>query len=441
MEKKRWPRLLVVVLLVVFSAILLSGIYGKWGISRNGKKITIGVFAGSYWDIENGYYYRILDDAIARFRQEHPDYEVEYASGIRKSDYTEWLSDQIMEGRAPDIFFVPRDDLDTFGQIGALHPLDDLIREDSSFDENAFYPAAFRCGQREERQLALPYECAPNMMFVNKSILDKEGISLPDSDWTWDELLTICRKVTHSTDDTGIINQFGVSGFTWEDAFDANGVELFREDGSSCDFTADEVGEALSFLERLREANEGYPASGSDFSSGNVAFQPMRFSEYRAYKSRELSLKKYSGFEWDCITMPAGPSGDNSSSLDTLCVGMSSKTSHEKEAWEMIKILTCEKEIQKEIFDYSEGISPLCQVTESSETEDRIRRETGSRMNMETIRRAMDKAIVRRRFSGYEEAHEQVSLAVRSILEGSANLQMEQIIWNRTINNYLKTRQ
>jgi hypothetical protein len=52
----------------------------------------------------------------------------------------------------------------------------------------------------------------------------------------------------------------------------------------------------------------------------------------------------------------------------------------------------------------------------------------------------MGKSVIAPRFSGYEEAKEEVSLAVRSILESNANLQMEQILWNRTINSYLKAR-
>ena len=435
----RFKRLVAVVVLILLSIILMSGIYQKW-IPRKGKKLTIGVFAGSYWDIENGYYYRILDDAIEEFRKVYPEYEVTYTSGILKSDYSEWLAEKMLQGDVPDLFFVPADNLATFAGIGALRSLDNLIVLDRGFDPGAFYSSAYQAGQENGVQYALPYECAPNMMFVNKTILDREGIPLPDPDWTWEEFLQICGKVTHSTDGTGVVNQYGISGYSWVDAFSTNGVRLFDEEGKSCDFTIPQIGEAISFLERLQAGNSGYNVSGRDFSNGNVAFQPMMFSEYRAYKSRELSLKKYSGFEWECITMPAGPSGDNFSRLDTLCIGLSSRTSQEKAAWELMKILTCEKKIQREIFDYSEGISPLKEVTESKETADLIREGTGSAFNMDTLHRAMEKSVIPPRFAGYEEALEQVSTAVRSILESNSNVQMEQIIWNRTINNYLKTR-
>ena len=391
----RLKRLVAAGILLLLSIILMSGIYQKW-IPRKEKKLTIGVFAGSYWDIENGYYYRILDDAIAKFRREFPEYEVTYTSGILKSDYSEWLAEKLLQGDVPDLFFVPGDDIPTFADIGALRPLTNLITLDREFDPGAFYSSAYLSGQENGVQVALPYECAPNMMFVNKTILDR--------------------------------------------AFSTNGVELFDEEGRSCDFTTPRIGEAISFLERLQAGNSGYNVSGRDFSNGNVAFQPMMFSEYRAYKSRELSLKKYSGFEWECITMPAGPSGDNFSRLDTLYVALSSRTSQEEAAWELMKILTSEKEIQKEIFDYSEGISPLVDVTESEETADMILEGTGTAFNMDTLHRAMEKSVTPPRFAGYEDAREQVSIAVRSILDSNSNVQMEQIIWNRTINNYLKTR-
>ena len=164
----------------------------------------------------------------------------------------------------------------------------------------------------------------------------------------------------------------------------------------------------------------------------------MLFSEYRAYKSQELSIKKYSGFEWECLTMPAGPSGDNFSRLDTLSIAMSENTTLKEQAWEFMKILTSDTEIQSEIFDYSAGISVLPRVTNSEETRRRITESTGAAFNMDILESAMEKTVTRTRFRGYDNALEEVGIAVASILDSRSNIQMEQIIWNRTINNYLK---
>ena len=69
--------------------------------------IRVGVFSDSYWGVQNGYSYQILENAIARYEEEHPGVRVEYVSGIIREDYSEWLSEQMMKGTVPDIFFVP----------------------------------------------------------------------------------------------------------------------------------------------------------------------------------------------------------------------------------------------------------------------------------------------------------------------------------------------
>ena len=428
---------------ILIAAAALFIITGQVRRIRNSKEtvLTLGVFSDSYWGVQSGYANRIIDDAISRFEMEHPGVKVQYESGIMKTDYSEWLSEQMMKDMEPDVFFVPEGDFSTFAQINALKNLNELIREDDSFNPEAFYRTAYEYGKYGGKQYALPFECAPNMMFVNKTILDRDKIDLPAKDWTWEDFYRICRKVTRDTDGTGIIDQFGTVNYSWIDAFDANGVELFDEKGKSCDFTVREIGDAIAFLERLGALSSGNSLSERNFSQGNVVFQPMLFSEYRAYKSQEMSFKKYSGFEWDCVTMPAGPSGDNYSRLDTLSIAMSENTTQKEMAWEFMKLLTTDPQIQAEIFEYSAGISVLPEVTRSEETRRRITQSTGSEFNLDILESAMEKSVSRNRFRGFDNAQEEVGLAVRSILDSNSNIQMEQIIWNRTINNYLKNMQ
>lgn len=436
-------RRLRVGLSILIAAAALFIITGQVRRIRDSKEtvLTLGVFSDSYWGVQSGYANKIIDDAISRFEAEHPGVKVQYESGIMKTDYSEWLSEQMMKDTEPDVFFVPEGDFSTFAQINALKNLNDLIKEDDSFRPEAFYKTAYEYGRFGGKQYALPFECAPNMMFVNKTILDGEKIDLPAEDWTWEDFYRICRIVTRDTDGTGIIDQFGTVNYSWIDAFDANGVELFDRTGKSCDFTVREIGDAIAFLEKLDALGSGNSLSERNFSQGNVVFQPMLFSEYRAYKSQEMSFKKYSGFEWDCVTMPAGPSGDNYSRLDTLSIAMSENTTQKEMAWEFMKLLTTDPQIQSEIFEYSAGISVLPEVTQSEETRRRITQSTGAEFNLDILESAMEKSVTRTRFREFDNAQEEVGLAVRSILESNSNIQMEQIIWNRTINNYLKNMQ
>ena len=261
-------RRLRVIISILIAAAALFIITGQVRRIRNSKEtvLTLGVFSDSYWDVQSGYANKIIDDAISRFEAEHPDVKVQYESGIMKTDYSEWLSEQMMKGTEPDVFFVPEADFSTFAQINALKNLNELIKEDDSFNPDTFYRTAYEYGKFGGKQYALPIECAPNMMFVNKSILDREKIDLPAEDWTWDDFYRICRIVTRDTDGTGIIDQFGTVNYSWIDAFDANGVELFDETGKSCDFTVREIGDAIAFLEKLSALGSGNSLSERNFS-------------------------------------------------------------------------------------------------------------------------------------------------------------------------------
>lgn len=405
--------------------------------------IRVGVFSDSYWEVQNGYAYRILEDAIREFEQQNPGIRVEYVSGIVKEDYSEWLAQQMMRGKAPDVFFVPGKDFNDFVEAGALKKLTPFIQGDKEFSPERYYTSAYAYGNYEGVQYALPYECAPKLMFVNKTILEREGIPMPDNQWTWEDFYRICKAVTKDTDENGVADQFGAVGYTWEDAFDSNGVVLFDERGRECYLTDGKAKEAIAFIGKMEELNNGYSVSSKEFALGNVAFQPMLFSEYRAYKSYPLSIKKYSGFAWDCLAMPAGPEGKNISRLDTLSIGMSESTVHEKEAWELMKFLTGDEKIQSEIFSYSEGVPVLREVVESRENQELFGggEDAENILSLSLLSDGVDQAVVVPRFHDYDGAVGEVDRAVRNILEGSSNINRDTIIQNRNINNYLRAKQ
>ena len=177
-------------------------------LDGNKQTITIGVFSDSYWGVQNGYSYQIIDDAIKIFEDEHPGVKVEYVSGIMKNDYSEWLAEQLLNGTAPDVFFIMKSDFNDFAQLGGLKDLSGFIKSDTDFSEDDFYKSAFESGKYMDTQYALPYECAPRLMFINKTILDQENISMPDKDWTWEDFYNLCKNVTKDTNGDGVIDQF-----------------------------------------------------------------------------------------------------------------------------------------------------------------------------------------------------------------------------------------
>ena len=413
-------------------AVLLSLCLTGCGGNKE-KVLTIGVYSGSYWNTPNGNSYQILDEAIAIFEQSHPGVKVEYASGIPADSYSEWLAEQILKGTEPDVYFVLPEDFELLVSSGALAQLDERIAEDPNFDTALYYDSCLRSGQFEGSQYALPHESVPTIMFVNKTLLEAKGIDMPDNDWTWEDFYNICAQVTDVD-----ARQYGVYGYSWLDAVHSNGASLFSEDGRTCYLAEENVLEAVQFAKQLGELSGGYNVSARDFDVGNVAFQPLLYSEYRAYQPYPWRVKKYSAFQWDCVSMPAGPSGSNISELHTMMLGISSRTRHEDLAWEFCKLLSIDEEVQRKLYTSSHGISPLRSVAEDPELLQQIHHDIpeGSGFSPDMIHRIMDNAVVVPRFDAYDQA---MNMAESAIQEAANNQlgQSKMLIAQSEINIFL----
>ena len=396
--------------------------------------LRIGVYSGSYWNTPNGDCYQILDNAIARFQEEHPGVRVEYVSGITTDGYSEWLAEQLLMGQEPDLYFVLPEDFNLLVSSGALAELDGRMASDPEFDSSLYYPPCLRSGSFQGVQYALPQESVPTIMFVNKTLLEEQEIPVPDNDWTWEDFYRICAQVTDVDR-----RRFGVYDYTWLNALYSNGASLFSEDGTLCYLADRNITASIQFVKKLYALNEGYTVTARDFDVGNVAFRPFLFSEYRAYQPYPWRVKKYSGFEWDCICMPSGPEGDNISDLHTMLLGISARSKRQELAWELAKMLSLDAQVQRDLYTYSHGISPLYEIAEEEAALERLHEDIPGNegFTQEVIHKIMDTAVVAPRFDEYDQA---VMMAERAVSEALSSEQLDlnrMLTAQREINVYL----
>lgn len=350
--------------LVVLVLVLVSGIlsFALWSSSHE-KVLRIGVYAGSSWDVPNSRENKFLDSLIKKFEKTHPHVKVVYESGIPKKDYADWLAEQVLKGEQPDLFMVPENDFSMLASAGALKSLDTLLTDD---ERTAFYSVAYEAGQYQGVSYALPVESNPIMMCVNKDLLEKEGISIPESGWTLADFYEICKKVTKDTNGDGVVDQYGITDYTWQQALIAYGGHLTDKSGINVDRA--EMHQALAFMSKLDMLSQHYKVTSHDFDEGRVAFYPMSLAQYRTYKPYPYHVAKYSSFSWTCIPMPTADSKVMGTQVKTSLFGMSSNTKQEKLAWEFMLLLSQDKESQQNLFEKSQGTSVLPSVVKSQQT-------------------------------------------------------------------------
>lgn len=429
----------IVILTLLLLAAATSFIYDRHQ-KNTPPTITVGVCSNSYWDVPSGNSNALMEKAVATFQAQHPDVKVKLLTGIQKADYHEWLSEHLLEGSEPDLFLIIADNFHTYASIGALMNLTPMIQSDAEFNPDSYYPAALAACRQGDSYYALPIEAVPDLMFVNKSLLARYNVDMPANSWTWQDFYEICRKITCDLDGDGRPDAYGSYAYDWTNAALTNNIRLFSADGMKAYLNTPQMKSSLSFIIRLRELNKGYEVNAKDFDLGRVAFRPFTFAEYRTYQPYPWRIKKYSAFDWDVVAFPAGPDGKNLSHIYTMCMGISSRTKHPQLAWELLKTISYNQEIQTHIIDMSQGLPArrdIISTDEASQLFKKIMRENDSNLTLTGIDAIMSAAAPIDNFPKYQGAVMQADTCIKKIISGTLPMDSGLNQLQADINSYL----
>lgn len=410
-------------LTAVFSLLLAGCFTGR------GDTITLGIFAGSAWQVNESVGYELLDGMISRFEQEHPGVQVVYESGILADEYESWLADKVIMGEVPDVFVVMGEDLGQYASLGLLKNLDPYLRRDKEIQESLFYPAAWEGCTYHYSQYALPYLMNPSLMFVNVSLLEKEGVAIPDGSWTLDDFEAAARAVTKDTDGDGVIDQFGCTEYGWLDLADAYGLQVFEESGHGLQLDA-----ARPVLEQYRRLRQ---YMGRDRESlleaGKAAFSPMSYVEFVTYNTYPWKIKKYTGYEWMCVPMPDAYGMAPRYAGESLLLGMNARTRQGELAWELMKTLCADENSQAGLLMHCQGFS----ARKLDESVFHEFKET-SGLSIASVESPLYEAGRRVHFSRYEQARAMLSERMEKAAADSGDLDLALIEIEKEMQLYLQ---
>lgn len=165
----------VIILSLIMTAVLLSGCAQSEDTSSNGDNhITVYL-----WE-------DILFDEFENYVEEQcPDVEVEFIVGNNNVFLYDYLE---KHGDLPDIIITRR-----FSAADAKR-LSPYLIDMSSYDVvSSFYPYALQYYTNADGQIQwLPICGIPETMFVNKTLFDQYGISIPEN---YEQLVEACDKL------------------------------------------------------------------------------------------------------------------------------------------------------------------------------------------------------------------------------------------------------
>jgi len=101
----------------------------------------------------------------------------------------------------------------SFVRSGLLLDLEPLMKLDSTFERHMFYPWVWDGYRVGNGLYGIPDVINHRQVFVRGQVLNEAGIAMPGNDWTWDEFVSIARKVTRDTSGDGKNDVFGMEGY------------------------------------------------------------------------------------------------------------------------------------------------------------------------------------------------------------------------------------
>ncbi len=320
--------LLVIVGLIFFGVNFL--IRSKGGSSNEPVTLTYW----GLWEPEE-----VMSEIITDFKKSNPKIDVVYKRQSPQ-DYRERLQNTVLSGSGPDIFRFHNTWPAMFKNI--LSPLPTDIMDKATFDQT-FFPVAQRDLLSGSQYLGFPLMTDTLLLYYNEDLLASSGKTPPQ---TWDELLETSKD----------LKQGGVLGVAMGNATNVDHWQeilglLLLQNNTNMNKVASTVGsdgknlgaDALRYYTLFQKDyqiwDETLPRSTQAFAEGRLAFYfgpsweafeflkntDLHFSTIRTPKL--LDVEKYYASYW----------------VD----GVSSKSTHQKEAWQFLKFLTQKENMQK----------------------------------------------------------------------------------------------
>ena len=355
----------IIIILVTLILVISGAFYWRYRVKENEKTLTIGLYTSSSWNVPNGHQYKVIDYAIRKFKQEHPNIKIKYESGIQQDDYRNWLSEKIIENKTPDLIIVPNRDFNALASEGAFKNLSSFMWQDN-IKNSTFYASTLKAGQYDGQQLALPYEANPTLMVMNKTLLKKFKIKTPNYDWTPQQFYKLCHQVTYSNTKK---KYYGVTmNYNWQDAQFAYGAQIFNKNDGNVELTSDRSRRAFALIENIVNDQSTFNVTSQLFDKERVAFMPLGLAQYRTYTSYPFHITRNNKFLWKCTKMP-GMKGIKATPIETTMFAISSKAKNTKGAWEFMKLLCTNKKVQREVMKTNMGCSVLPAVVKNTQAQ------------------------------------------------------------------------
>ncbi|HVH69205.1 MAG TPA: extracellular solute-binding protein [Gemmatimonadales bacterium] len=146
---------------------------------------------------------RLEDALLGPYRARHPGMRVVPVwVAAPQPEYGRRVRAALVSERMPDAFLLDDGDVPELVERGAILDLAPYLPR-VGVDLARYDPTVLAIYRRGGAVYALPRGYTPLLVVYNRGLLERAGIGAPTDDWTWDDFLTIAKRLTSDRDRDG----------------------------------------------------------------------------------------------------------------------------------------------------------------------------------------------------------------------------------------------
>jgi len=255
---------------------------------------------------------KIIDGMVAEFEKANPDVKVQAIYTGTYQDTIAKALTAVKGGTPPQLAVLLSTDMFTLIDEKAVLPFDEVL---SGPDDQkwlaGFYPGFMANSQTGGKTWGIPFQRSTIVMFWNKDAFKEAGLDPNHAPQTWDELVTIAKKLT-KRDSGGNVTQWGIeipsSGFPYwlfQALTTENDAQLMNSAGTETYFDKPAVAEALQFFVDLSRKDQVMPTGVIDWGTTPKDFFERKTAIMWTTTGNLTNVKANAKFDFGVAMLPA----------------------------------------------------------------------------------------------------------------------------------------
>lgn len=325
---KKIPRMTAAVLILV----LLLSLAGC-GASDGKTHLTFQI-----WDVAQ----RDGMDAMCKaYTAQHPDVEIE-VQVTSWGEYWTKLEAAAESNTMPDIYWMHTDQILYYADFGILADLTDLYDGvEANYYQNHFSDISIGNASGTDGKIyGIPKDKDNVVLVYNKEMFDAAGVSYPDENWTWDDLMDASQKIYDATGKYGYMAYNDEQLGYWNFVYQNGGYILDPETNLHAGYTQPATAEAIEYYVNIQQ-NEWCPGQNyfAETSPGTAFFSEICSMFFEGSWNLLSEMKNYPNMigKWDVAMLPKCPNPVSGDGYGTISNGLCYSTAAKGKNLEVVK--------------------------------------------------------------------------------------------------------